>query len=169
MSDASGAFLATEIGDGPITIQHELANVLVTQPSSGTGNLGGVTVRAHTITMREVGYADWEKFSEDTSDVLEARHACGTVYFKDGTATITLTLAASTDVDFPVGGVANIVNGNSTGNIVVNEGTGTTLFVLDGASKTDSAGGATIGPGGYATLWREETTIYYLMGAGITP
>ena len=135
----------------------------------GTGDTTAARIKHHFAGLVDIGMNLMPVGpGEDANDVLEAGH-CGAAYLKDGTATITLTLEASASVDFPVGGMCMIINAGTSGNISVTEGTGTTLFVLSGASKIDSAGTATIGPGGYATLWREATTIYYLMGAGVTP
>jgi len=88
---------------------------------------------------------------------------------KTTTTARTLTLEPSTDTQFPVGAQIAIWNRGASGNMTVTEGTGTTLYVLTGSATTDAAGSATIAPGGYATLIRESTTVYLLMGAGITP
>lgn len=115
-----------------------------------------------------LGFAKWLNVSEDASDTCDWQYMNG-VYFKDGTGAITLTLEASSVTTFEVGSTTAIINAHATtGDITVTEGTGTTLYVMDGSSVTDSAGNATIGPGGYATLYRHSTTVYYLMGSGIT-
>ncbi|NIW47264.1 MAG: hypothetical protein GWN30_21700, partial [Gammaproteobacteria bacterium] len=63
----------------------------------------------------------------------------------------TLTLEADTSETFDVGGQMSIMNANDSNSITVNEGTGTTLYVLDTNGLTDSTGGVTIDPGGFAT------------------
>jgi len=90
-------------------------------------------------------------------------------WIKTNTTAYTLTLEPSTDTQFPVGSQIAIYNRGASGLMTVTEGTGTTLYVLDGSASTDAAGSATIAAGGYATLIRESTTIYVLMGAGVTP
>jgi hypothetical protein len=135
---------------------------------NATGNTSGVEILKHDNAFYGAGFNVLPIESEDVSDTLEAKH-CGGVFFKDGTTAVTLTLAASTDLDFPVGGVCTIINAITSGNITVNEGTSTTLYYLDGSTRTDTAGGCTVGPGGVATLWREASTIYYIFGSGITP
>jgi len=93
----------------------------------------------------------------------------GAAWIKTNTTAYTLTVEPSTDTQFPVGSQVAIYNRGASGVMTVTEGTGTTLYVLDGSSSTDAAGSATIAAGGYATLIRESTTIYVLMGAGVTP
>lgn len=115
-----------------------------------------------------LAFAEWLNVSEDANDVCDWQYMNG-VYFKDGTTAITLTLEASTVTTFEVGSTTAIINAHATtGNITVTEGTGTTLYVLDGTTVADSLGSSTIAPGGYATLYRHSAAVYYLMGAGIT-
>jgi len=118
--------------------------------------------------LRDVGFNDLEIKTEDTSDTLDATHAGG-VYFKDGTSEITLTLEASTSNAFEAGNVCTIINAGASANIVVSEGTGTTLYVLPGfGGRVDADGSATVAPGSIATLWRKSSTEYYLFGNGVT-
>jgi hypothetical protein len=139
-----------------------------TQNSDATGNTTGAQVKVHDQTWYDVGLNLLPVQREDTSFTISALE-CGAAFLKDGATVRTITLEASTSTDFPVHGVMTIFNAVSTGNITVTEGAGTTLYVLDGSSRTDAAGSATVGPGGVATLWRESATIYYLFGSGVTP
>ena len=134
---------------------------------SGTGVTSSAQVYGHASTgPYDVGFNLLPIFNEDVSDTLEAGH-CGKVYFKDGTANITLTL--DTGTDFPEFGVVTIINGNSTGNITVARSTAT-LYYLDGSTRSVGTSNRTVGPGGVATLWRESgaSDIYYIWGSGIT-
>lgn len=140
---------------------------ITTQSNSSTGNTSGARIKSHDGAEKDIGFNTLDVETEDASDTLEAKH-CGGVYFKDGTTAVTLTLEASGSLDFPVGGVCTIINANGTGDITVTEGSGTTLYYLDGTTRTDTAGGGTVGPGGIATLWREASDIYYIWGSGIT-
>ncbi len=160
--------MITAIDDGAVNLYYEGTQEIATQLHTTSGNTSGGQVKDHTGTLRDIGFNDWRVMSEDVADTLEAKHAGG-VYFKDNTGTIILTLAASGDVDFPVHAVCQIINASTSGGITVTEGASTTLFMLTGASRIDTAGGCSVLPGGYATLWRESTTIYYIMGAGILP
>ena len=99
--------------------------------------------------------------------MLQARH-CGHVTGQD-TGTRTLTLAASGDLDFPVAGIVTVLNAHS-GNYTITEGSGTTLFFIEpGVDATDTTGGAVIGAGGVATIYRFSATVYYIWGSEITP
>jgi len=126
-----------------------------------------------------VGYATYRRSSANVIDNINqtlnmttdtvADAMVGGAWIKTNTTAYTLTLEPSTDTQFPVGSQIAIYNRGTSGTMTVTEGSGTTLWVLDGSSATDAAGSATIAAGGYATLIRESTTIYVLMGAGVTP
>ena len=89
-------------------------------------------------------------------------------WYSDNATAYTLTLEPSTDTQFPVGAQLTIWNEGS-GTLTITEGTGDTLYVLTGSAVTDAAGSATMAQGGYATLIRKSTTVWLLMGAGLTP
>jgi len=93
----------------------------------------------------------------------------GEAYFDDGSP-YTITLENSTGTGFDVNTPFQIVNAGS-GTITVAEGTGDTLFVLDGTAGTvtDAAGSATIGTGGVATVQRTAAGTWIMWGSGITP
>jgi hypothetical protein len=126
-----------------------------------------------------VGYATYRKSSANVIDNINqtlnmttdaiADAMVGGAWIKTNTTAYTLTLEPSTDTQFPVGSQIAIYNRGASGIMTVTEGAGTTLYVLTGSASTDAAGSATIAAGGYATLIRESTTVYVLMGAGITP
>lgn len=158
-----------EIDSGlDVSLKYNGTEELITANHAATGRTSGARVKAHDAAMKDVGFNTLNVETEDANDTLEAKH-CGGVYFKDGTTARTLTLEGSGSTDFPVGGVTTIINATTSGNITVTEGSGTTLYQLDGSTRTDTAGGCTVGPGGVATLWREASTIYYIWGGGITP
>jgi len=155
--------------NGSVIIERAGVDEAQSQDSNAAGNTSGMQVKDHAQTMRDVGFNVLPVQTEDVSDTLEAKH-CGGVYFKDGTGAVTLTLEASTGSDFPIGGVCTIINAGASADITVSEGSGTTLYVLEGSGgRTDSAGGCTVAPGSVATLWREAAGIYYIFGNGVTP
>jgi hypothetical protein len=79
-----------------------------------------------------------------------------------------LTLEPSTDTQFPVGAQLTVWN-EGTGVLTINEGSGTTLYYMDGSGTvTDTAGGMTLAKGGFLTIIRKSTTVYLAMGAGGT-
>jgi len=126
-----------------------------------------------------IGFATYRRSAATTLDNINqtlnmttdsvADAMVGGAWVKTSTTARTLTLEPSTDTEFPVGAQIAIWNRAASGTMTVTEGSGTTLYVLDGSSSTDAAGSATIAAGGYATLIRESTTVYVLMGAGVTP
>ena len=138
-----------------------------TQDHSSTGNTSGANVVDTSGMVRDVGFNVLPVFNSDASDTLEAGH-CGKRNELTGANNATLTLEASGTTDFPVEGVTHVQT--DTGTYTITEGAGTTLFVLQpGVGRTDSAGGATVGPGGFATIIRKSTTEYEMFGSSVAP
>jgi hypothetical protein len=133
-----------------------------------TGRTTAATIQDNGSVSHEVGYNDLQIFNDNVSDTLESRHA-GQIAFKDATTARTLTLASNVDLDFPVEHMTTVINAFTSGDYTITEGASTTLFYLDGATRIDTAGGAIVGPGGVANIWRESATVYYIWGTGITP
>lgn len=88
-------------------------------------------------------------------------------WYSDNATAYTLTLSNSTNTEFPVNGQMTVWNEGS-GTLTINEGTGMTLYLLDGSAVTDTAGGCTMGIGGYATIIKKSTTVWLIMGAGVS-
>jgi len=133
-----------------------------------TGRTTAADIQDNGSVFHEVGYNDLQIFNDNVSDTLESRHA-GQIAFKDATTARTLTLASNVDLDFPVETMTTVINAFTSGDYTITEGASTTLFYLDGSTRIDTAGGATVGPGGVANIWRESATVYYIWGTGITP
>lgn len=110
--------------------------------------------------------ADTTLDGANVSETLGVQHING-VWYSDNATAYTLTLQASGVTTFPVGAQMTIWNEGS-GTLTINEGASTTLYLLTGSAVTDTAGGCTMGQGGYATLIRKSTTVYLIMGSGIT-
>lgn len=165
----SGTVVIPTINNGAgVSIQFSGSTKIVTQNNATLGNTSGATVVDHGGTAQDIGFNTIPQFNFDATDTLEASH-CGAITGKATTTARTLTLAASGDLDFPVEGLTNVVNAFGSGDYTITEGSGTTLFYLDGTAFTDTAGGATLGPGGVATIYRFSSTVYYIWGSGITP
>ena len=138
------------------------------QDHTATGATSGATVKDHGGTARDIGYNTLSDFNYNASDVLEASHA-GAMCFTDNTTAYTLTLAASSSLDFPVDAVTQVVNAGTSGDYTITEGASTTLYyITPGTGRVDTAGGCTIGPGGVASIWRQSATVYYIWGSEIT-
>ena len=164
----STEFALNCVANGAVTLYHNGGSEFFTQQHEATGNTSGAAIDDHGGTARDVGFNVLPKFNDNASDTLEARH-CGSVQLKDATTNRTLTLAASGDLDFPVGGLTTILNAFTSGNYIVNEGSGTTLYVLDGSTRIDAGALGFIVPGGVANVWRESATVYYMWGSGVFP
>ena len=172
--DGTQALITTGAGDGAIFVQHEGTTCIQTLLYSTLGNTSAINLRNHAGNFLNAGFNVLPDFGWNvTPETLEAGH-CGAItgynyVGSEATADLVLTLAASGDLDFPVDGVVNIINGDDTWNVQIVEGTGVTLYVLvAGSGFVDSTGSADIGPGGMATLRRESSTVYHLMGSEIT-
>jgi len=153
--------------DGSVILNYNGTEAVKTQRSTGTGVTSGGQVKDHGDTYRDLGFNILPRFNENVSDTLEARH-CGSYSRKSTDTARTLTLAISTDLDFPIDGVTTLINRGDNNNYSVVEGVGTTLFILDGNAAVDSEGTVNIGPGGVATLLRVTSTSYYIWGAGVS-
>ena len=154
--------------NGAVFLYYNNNRQIGTQSHTATANTSGGFVKAHSGSEHDIGFNVLPVFNSNVSDTLEAQH-CGTIQFKGTTTGRTLTLEASTSTDFPVQGVTTVMNAYTSTNYTITEGSGTTLYYLDGSTRTDTAGGCTIGPGGVATIFRYSATIYYIWGSGITP
>ena len=167
-NDTNNEWVIQAIDNAGVTAYYNGLDVFRTASFSSTGVTSGAQVVDHGDTFRDVGFNVLPRFNSNASDTLEARH-CGSLQQKSTSTARTLTLGSSSDLDFPVQGVTTVINSFTSGNYTINEGAGTTLYYLDGSTRTDTTGGCTLGPGGVATIWRESATVYYIWGSGITP
>ncbi len=161
-------------GSTTLNLQLEGTTELRLLNSSAAGNTSGAEVSDHAANFHQVGYNTLPEFNFNASDTLEAQHN-GKITGKDDTGTTyRLTGPTSSDEDFPVGGVCQVVNlGTATDYEIADTGGGTacTMYYLDpdAGSVTDIVGLGTLGPGGWITLWRRSTTAIYITGSGFTP
>jgi len=146
-------------GDGQLWVKSNAPNDLYFTTDNGLDY--PVAYARYRVT------ADTTLDGANVSETLGVQHINGCWYSDNATA-YTLTLQANTVTTFPVGAQMTIWN-EGTGTLTITEGSLTTLYVLTGSAVTDAAGSATMAQGGYATLIRKSTTVYLLMGAGITP
>jgi hypothetical protein len=139
-----------------------------TQSDSGTGNTTALQVRHHSNQLLDVGLNVLPRASDNNSNITLAAQHCGAVWDKTNTTAYTVTLEASSSTDFPVEGIVTLMNKNSTGNVTISEGTGTTLYHMDGVSRTDSLGSLTLGPGGVCTIRRAAAGTYDAWGSNLS-
>ena len=165
--DGSNAYL--QVSTGEVILGRDGADAISTQAYNGSGNTSGGLVLDHQNTQLDIGFNLLPTFNMNNSDTLEASH-CGHLTGKDNTNSVTLTGPTSADLDFPVGGVCQIANFASTVDYNLADTASCTMYIIDGAAGTvtDIAGAATLGPGGFATLYRYSATAIYLFGSGLT-
>jgi len=151
-----------------VTLYYNGNASLATQDYATLGNTSAAHVRDHGNTARDVGFNVLPTFNFNASDTLEASH-CGHSTGKDNTSAYTLTGPASSDIDFPVGGVCTIMNLGSSGTYALADTATCTMYIVDGnaGTVTDIAGGATVAVGGIVSLYRYSTTAIYLWGSGL--
>jgi hypothetical protein len=100
-----------------------------------------------------------------------SQHAMNSTFFYDDGASYTITLEDSGFERFPIQSTFTIlVPGSNV--ITVAVGSGGSLFFIDpGTGTSDVGASCTIGTGGtsgYATVYRDSATDWFILGAGIT-
>lgn len=155
--------------DGSVVLYNDGTSQLATQQMNATGTTSGANVKDHEGTVIDVGFNKLPKFNFNASDTLEATH-CGHITGKTNTSSYTLTGPTSSDVDFPVDGVAHVWNLGASANYTISDTSTCTMYYCDGtAAPVDIVGSGTLAPGGMITLWRYSTTAIYITGSGFTP
>lgn len=160
----SSAADADVAGDGQFWVKNNAPNDPYYTSDTGIDYpLAYATYRKTSSTALDNANETLNMGTESVADAMV--NGC---WYSDNSTAYTLTLEDSGTTHFPVGAQMTVWNEGS-GTLTINEGTGTTLYVMTGSARTDSAGGCTLGTGGYATIIRKSTTVYLIMGAGITP
>ena len=152
-------------GSGVVELCEDSLVVARTQNHNTEGHSGGLEVYDHSGTWRDVGFADSEESRTNTSFTMGAEDIGNVAHYTNG-SNYNATLAASTNLDFPVGCRMDIIN-RAAGTININQGTGTTLYWDDGSGTAFTTGNRDLGYG-WATIWRQSATVYYVTGSGIT-
>ena len=165
----TAAWTPTAVHGLTVDLVHNATKHFGTQQYNGTGNTSGAQVLAHNNELQDVGFNTLPQFGFNTSDTLEAAH-CGHITGKSTTTARTITGPTSSDVDFPVEGVAQVANFGTSGNITINDTTTCTMYWMDGtAAPVDIVGTGTLAPGGWVSLYRYSTSAIYITGHGFTP
>ena len=142
---------------------------LIQSTSLGTGETTSLQLEDQSGNLLDAGFNVMRRATSANTSFTLGAEECGQYWDKTGSTPYTVTLAASTDLDFPVYGVVTLMNKFTSGDITVTEGSGTTLYYMDpAAGRVDTAGGCTIQPGGVATIQRAASTSYYIWGSAIT-
>jgi hypothetical protein len=162
------------LADAGVELYWNDVRALYTQQYNANGNTSSAAIEDHVGVERDVGFNDLRLVSNNPASVsVSEAHIGGVIYADDNTG-FTVTLPSST-TSFPIGGVITIINANTSVAITVADQASYTCFYLDGSTRTDIAGTATIAAGGVATIWRQTTggtsteRTYLMWGNGITP
>jgi hypothetical protein len=142
---------------------------LIQSTSLGTGETTSLQLEDQSGNLLDAGFNVMRRAASANTSFTLGAEECGQYWDKTSSTAYTVTLAASTDLDFPVYGVVTLMNKFTSGDVTVTEGSGTTLYYMDPVNgRVDTAGGCTIAPGGVATVHRAASTSYYIWGSGIT-
>jgi len=161
--------ITAPIVDNPTGLALQTAGVtqVVLQTHTTLGATTGAQVKAHTGTTYDIGFNTLPQYNWETSGTTSAEY-CGHVTGASTTGGQTLTTEVPGTLDFPIGGITTIVNGDNLDYNVV-EGAGSQINYLEpGVGISDTTGGVTIGPGGVATLYRFDATVWYIWGSEIS-
>jgi hypothetical protein len=162
--DEASVASADVASDGQIWVKNNVPNDLYYTCDTGIDYpVGYATYRRSASTTLDNGNQTLNMSTDSVADALV--NGC---WYSDNATAYTLTLEPSTDTQFPVGAQLTVWN-EGTGVLTINEGSGTTLYYMDGSGTvTDTAGGMTLAKGGFLTIIRKSTTVYLAMGAGGT-
>jgi hypothetical protein len=171
--DTNNEWHMTMIQNGALNFYNNGVTEASTQDSNAAGNTSGITVNDHAQVSRDVGFNDLRLVNNNPASVAVVEENMGGVIYADDNTGFTITLPSSTS-SFPVGGVITIINANTSVALTVADQASYTCFYLDGSTRTDIAGTASIAAGGVATIWRQTTggtaaeRTFLMWGSGIT-
>jgi hypothetical protein len=119
----------------------------------------------HSGTVRDVGFNHVRSISQTSSTInpLDDIHA-GSIILRTGASTVSILMA--TGSTFPVGSMCTILNDGTGGTHTISANT-TTMHVMDGSGSISTPASFALAIGGAITVWRQNTTIYYVWGTGI--
>ena len=121
-------------------------------------DLGNVPNGAGTA----VGYRDIPQVSLAANTTIAATDA-GRHYYSVSASNLSLTIANNTSVAWPIGTAISIVNAN-TGNILINQGVGVSMYLAGNAT----AGNRVLGTFGMATIMNTAANTWFINGTGLT-
>jgi hypothetical protein len=134
---------------------------------SATGNItGGNIIAAGNVSGNTagfaIGYLNIPQVSFAANATIAATDA-GKHYYSTSASNLTLTIANNTSVSWPIGTAISIVNAN-TGNILINQGTGVSLYLAGNAT----AGNRVLGTFGMATIMNTAANVWFINGTGVS-
>ena len=136
-----------------------------TQVYNTTGITSSGEFKDHSGTVRDVGFNHVRSISQTSSTInpLDDIH-CGSIILRTGSSTVSILMA--TGSTFPVGSMCTILNDGTGGTHTISANT-TTMHVMDGSGSISTPASFALAIGGAITVWRQNTTIYYVWGTGI--
>jgi hypothetical protein len=146
---------------------------------SGTGNITGgnitttgltstanfsVTGNTATVTSANysIGYLNVPQVSLAANATIALTDS-GKHYYSVSASNLSLTIANNTSVSWPIGTAISIVNAN-TANILINQGTGVSLYLAGNAT----AGNRVLATFGMATIMNTAANVWFINGTGLT-
>jgi hypothetical protein len=133
------------------------AGLTSTASLSITGNTATVTTANYSI-----GYLNVPQVSLSANATIALTDS-GKHYYSTSASNLSLTIANNTSVAWPVGTAISIVNAN-TGNILINQGTGVSLYLAGNAT----AGNRVLSTFGMATIMNTAANVWFINGTGLT-
>ena len=144
--------IGTQFGNSNTTVYGNF----VTANSASLGNTSTVTTANYAIGYRDIPQI---AFSANANAALSD---AGKHYYSTTAGNLALTLPNNTTTAFPVGTAMTVVV-QAAGNVLVNAGTGVSLYL--GGSST--AGNRVVGPYGMATLMKVAANVWFINGTGV--
>ncbi len=136
---------------------------------AATGATSGAKLVDHAGTLYDIGFNLLPVSRRNPGNFTLAAQDCGKSIVKDNTTAFAVTLpSGSGNVDFPVGGVTQIVNKGSTADIDIQATLSDDVVYMDGGI-TDIGASGTLSPGGIITIQRLGNNEYIIYGIGFEP
>jgi hypothetical protein len=136
---------------------------IITTGLTSTANLS-VTGNTATITTANysIGYLNVPQISLAANTTIALTDS-GKHYYSVSASNLALTIANNTSVSWPIGTAISIVNAN-TANILINQGTGVSLYLAGNAT----AGNRVLATFGMATIMNTAANVWFINGTGLT-
>jgi len=134
--------------------------------TAGLTNTASLSITGNTATVTtanySIGYLNIPQISL-AANTTTALTDSGKHYYSTSASNLSLTIADNSSVAWPVGTAISIVNAN-TGNILINQGTGVSLYLAGNAT----AGNRVLSTFGMATIMNTAANVWFINGTGLT-
>ena len=134
--------------------------------TAGLTNTASLSVTGNTATVTtanySIGYLNVPQVSLAANSIIALTDS-GKHYYSTSASNLSLTIADNSSVAWPIGTAISIVNAN-TGNILINQGTGVSLYLAGNAT----AGNRVLATFGMATVMNTAANVWFINGTGLT-